>query len=45
MNDVMDLCGQWKVFETEYLITENPKGGLRPPSGIPDYDLEYSVIM
>ena len=45
MNDVMDLCGQWKVFETEYSITENPKWGFEAPSEIPDYDLEYSVTI
>ena len=41
----MNPCGQCKVLRLSIRLLRTPKGGLRPPSGIPDYDLEYSVKM
>ena len=40
MNDVMDPCGQWKVLRLSIRLLRTLNGGLRPPSGIPDFDLE-----
>ena len=45
MNDVLNPRGQWKVLGLSIRLLRTLNVDLRPPSGIPVYDLEYSVII